>query len=254
MFQPVMSNARTRHAFLALGLLAAALPAAAAEPRTPPPTPEARARHQARVPPPRVAPPMVVHRGKRGFLGVDLVDITPELRRHYQAGDDAGVLVSRVEENSPAAQAGLEVGDVLVAIDGKAVDSAWDLRQLVAPRKAGDAIALEVVRDGSHRTLPATVVEREGRLLDLGRWMQRHDGDHMALVLPDAKEWAAFGEEMGKWGEELGAEVARSFDDPQIKWRIERELHDRDQLQRKVDELERRLRDLEKRLKEQQRR
>jgi membrane-associated protease RseP (regulator of RpoE activity) len=248
MFRSTRSHAR--HTILALGLLAAALPvAAAAEAPKPssPSSPEARA-HRARV-----GPPLLAH-GKRGFLGVDLVDITPELRRHYQAGEDVGVLVSRVEDNSPAAQAGVEVGDVLVAIDGKAVDSAWDLRRLVAPRKAGEAISLEVIRDGGHRTLQATLVEREGRVVDIGPWMQRPDGDHMTLIVPDAKEWAEWGEQMGKWGEELGAEVARSFDDPAVKLRIEQKMRDRDQLQRRIDELERRLRDLEKRLQSQQRR
>ncbi|HEV8241246.1 MAG TPA: PDZ domain-containing protein [Thermoanaerobaculia bacterium] len=205
----------------------------------------------------RVPRPLLVH-GKRGFLGVDLLELTPELRRHFNAGDDAGVLVAHVETDSPAANAGVEVGDVLVAIDGKPVQSSWSLRELIAPKKADDKVSLEVVRDGSRRTLQATLVEREGRVLELGKLMQGHllrdeDGDGTVVVIPNAKEWEKFGEEMGRWGEQFGAEMADAFADPQVRHRIEWEVEDRASMQKKVEALERRLRDLEKRLADQQR-
>lgn len=205
----------------------------------------------------RVPRPLIVA-GKRGFLGVDLLELTPELRRHFNAGEDAGVLVAHVESDSPAANAGLEVGDVLVSIDGKPVQSSWSLRELIAPKKADDKVSLEVVRDGARRTLQATLVEREGRLLEMGKLMQGHvwsgdDGDDTVIVLPNAKEWEKFGEEMGRWGEQFGAEVGRAFADPDVKHRIEWEVEDRASMQKKIEALERRLRDLEKRLADQQR-
>ena len=203
--------------------------------------------------------------GKRGFLGVDLLELTPELRRHFDAGDDAGVLVAHVESGSPAALAGLLVGDVLVAIEGKPVQGWWDLREIVAPRKAGDVVSLEIVRDGARRQLQATLVEREGRVLELGKLMEGHllkgeDGDATVVVVPNAKDWERFGEEMGKlgeemgrWGEQFGSELADAFADPQVGVRIERAMDDRARLQRKIESLERRLHDLEKRLAEQDR-
>jgi membrane-associated protease RseP (regulator of RpoE activity) len=217
---------------------------------------DARVRHRSVV---RARPgrPLLVT-GKRGFLGVDLLELTPELRRHFDAGDDAGVLVAHVESGSPAALAGLLVGDVLVAIEGKPVKGWWDLREIVAPRKAGEVVSLEVVRDGAHRQLQATLVEREGRVLELGKLMEGHlleseDGDGTVVVVPNAKDWEKFGEEMGRWGEQLGSDLAAAFADPQVGVRIEREVDERARLQGKIEALERRLRDLEKRLEEQRR-
>ena len=206
------------------------------------------------VRPSRTHGPMLLT-GKRGFLGVDLLELTRELRRHFQADEDAGVLVAHVEAGSPAAQAGLQVGDVLTAIDGKPVKSSWSLRELIAPRKAGDVVSLDVVRDGDRRQLQATLVEREGRILELGRMLQRgdnHDGETV-IVVPNGKDWEAFGEEMGRWGEQFGEEVAEAFAKPDVRLRVERAVVERELLQKKIEALERRLRDLEKRLQDQHR-
>jgi membrane-associated protease RseP (regulator of RpoE activity) len=201
--------------------------------------------------------PLLV-RGKRAFLGIDLLELTPELRRHFGAGDSAGVLVAHVESGSPAADAGVAVGDVLVSIDDKPVKSSWSLRDLVAPRKAGDQVTLEVVRDGARRDLRATLAEREGRVLEMGKLMEGHllpgeDGDGTVVVIPNAKDWEKFGEEMGRWGEQFGAEVAGAFANPDVRLRIEREVEERASLQKKIEKLEQRLRDLERRLAEQNR-
>lgn len=249
-------RARTRVLSMLL-VMAAALPAvAAASSGTVNGTVDNRIRQRAVV---RARTPRpLIMAGKRGFLGVDLLELTPELRRHFNTGDDAGVLVAHVEDDSPAANAGLEVGDVLVSIDGKPVKSSWSLRELIAPKKADDKVSLEVVRDGARRTLQATLVEREGRLLEMGKLMQGRvwpgdDGDDTVVVIPNAKEWEKFGEEMGRWGEQFGAEVGKAFADPEVRHRIEWEVEDRASMQKKIEALERRLRDLEKRLADQQR-
>ena len=256
---PSTSKRRRRVAALALFLLAAAaLPAIAATGSvtvTRAGDDDARIRERAVV---RARPgrPLLIT-GKRGFLGVDLLELTPELRRHFRADDDAGVLVAHVESGSPAANAGVAVGDVLVSIDGRPVKSSWSLREIIAPRKAGDEVTLEVVRDGSRQKLQATLAEREGRMLEMGKLMEGHllsrDGDDTVVIVPNAKDWEKFGEEMGRWGEQLGAEIAEAFADPEVGVRIEREVEERATLQRKIEKLEQRLRDLEKRLAEQNR-
>jgi membrane-associated protease RseP (regulator of RpoE activity) len=235
-----------------LALASSAAAGAAAKGET---SPEVKAKVRAarpRVQVMRAAPgrPLMVT-GKRGFLGLDLLELTPELRRHFGADEDSGVLVAHVEAGSPAAQAGVAVGDVLLAIDGKPAKSSWSLRHLIAPRKAGDLVSLDIVRNGSRRQLEATLEEREGRVLELGSLMQRGDGDEPLIVLPDVKQWEAFGEEMGRWGEQFGEDLAEAFAHPQVGWRLEREVEERDRLQRKIEALERRLRDLEKRLEQQ---
>jgi S1-C subfamily serine protease len=64
----------------------------------------------------------------RGYLGVGLTDLTPELRAHFGVPQEAGVMVSKVDAGSPAEKAGLKVGDVVTAIDGKPVATSFDVR------------------------------------------------------------------------------------------------------------------------------
>lgn len=98
---------------------------------------------------------------ERGYLGVELTDLTPELRTHFGARDDAGVLIGRVAEESPAARAGLRVGDVLTHIDGQPVGSSFDATARVGGHEEGTMVALEVVRGGRVETLSATLEKRE---------------------------------------------------------------------------------------------
>jgi len=58
--------------------------------------------------------------GKRAYVGISLTELTPELREFFGAPKDAGVLVSSVAENGPAAKAGVRVGDVITSANGKA--------------------------------------------------------------------------------------------------------------------------------------
>lgn len=100
--------------------------------------------------------------GKAGFLGVMLTPMTAELRTHEGVPESAGVLVSRVIADSPAARAGLQVGDVVTAVDGAAVASPHDLARAIGGRKDGDLVTLELWRGGAVQNLTATVEEREG--------------------------------------------------------------------------------------------
>lgn len=100
--------------------------------------------------------------GKRAYLGVSLIDLTDELREHYGATKNAGILVGSIEENGPAAKAGVRVGDIVLSIDGKEVESSSDLRKAMADKKEGDSVRIEVLRGRSRQTIVATVDEREG--------------------------------------------------------------------------------------------
>ncbi|MCP4249961.1 MAG: PDZ domain-containing protein, partial [bacterium] len=68
---------------------------------------------------------------KRGFLGVALNALSPELQQHFGAPEETGVLVGSVVEESPAQAAGLRVGDVITAIDGERITSAADVQRLI---------------------------------------------------------------------------------------------------------------------------
>jgi membrane-associated protease RseP (regulator of RpoE activity) len=102
------------------------------------------------------------HGGTRGYLGVHLTPMTPDLRQHMGAPADSGVLVSKVETGSPAEVAGIEVGDVLTAVDGDSVASAHELRRTIGARGDGDLATIELYRDGRLEQLTATLGAQEG--------------------------------------------------------------------------------------------
>ena len=97
---------------------------------------------------------------RRVYLGFSPLDVSSELREYLGAPKDGGVLVQSVKDGGPAAKAGLKVGDVVTAIDGKPVESAWNLGDLLDGKKAGDSVRLDVVRNRQRQTLVATLEER----------------------------------------------------------------------------------------------
>ena len=130
----------------------------------------------------------------RGHLGVELRELTPELQTHFGAPEGSGVLVAGVSDDSPAAAAGIRVGDVITAVDSLAVDSVRDLSREIRHRP-GETVSIEVYRDGRPRQLSATLGEREAH-----RW--HHGGRHYGGRTPE--EWQEFGERWQRWGEEFG--------------------------------------------------
>ena len=100
--------------------------------------------------------------GSGTFLGVQLSDLTDELRAHFGAPEGQGVMVSKVVEDSPAARAGVRVGDVITAVDGEVVESGGSLGRLIRGRDEGETVALEVYRDGRVERLSPTLAKREG--------------------------------------------------------------------------------------------
>ena len=100
----------------------------------------------------------VLHGNIEAKLGLELVDTTPELRRHLGGDEAAGLLVSRVDEEGPAAEAGLRVGDLLVAADGAALGDRGDLRRAFGAEDV-ETVEVELIRDGSSRAVQVAVPE-----------------------------------------------------------------------------------------------
>ena len=101
------------------------------------------------------AGPMAAAPASKGRLGFAALPISPQLRAHFGAPGDRGVLVDLVRPDSPAAHAGLEVGDVVTEVDGDAATSARDVIEALSDRKKGDEVAIEAVRSGKHLELHA---------------------------------------------------------------------------------------------------
>lgn len=91
----------------------------------------------------------------RAWLGVSLRDVTPERGRELKLPGEFGAIVTEVEEESPAAKAGLATGDVILEFAGERVRSVAHLRRLVRETPPGRTVALEVSRAGQTRRLNA---------------------------------------------------------------------------------------------------
>lgn len=175
---------------------------------------------------------------RRGYLGVQLVELTPELRQHYGVSPEIGVLVGKVEPGSPAEAAGLRVGDLITALDGEGMGSSWEIRRHVRALEEGESVAIEVHRDGSRLDLSARIVEKERPEVDVGRffgraggspWVYNVDPGEMKDVIVDLKE---------------------RFTSPEFQTRIQAFSSREEDLEKRLQELEKKLEELQKKLEE----
>ncbi len=95
----------------------------------------------------------------RGRIGVGIQNVNKDLADSLGLAKAQGAAVSNVEENSPAAKAGLEVGDIITKIDGRAVEGSADLSRTIRGMKPGSRATLTVWRGGKTRDLSITVAE-----------------------------------------------------------------------------------------------
>ena len=98
---------------------------------------------------------------RRGHLGVNVTTVSPEDAEYFGLEEVRGVLVQGAPDGSPAAEAGIRQGDVLLSLDGEPLESAGDLQQEVAERSPGDEVALEVLRERRTREVHVELAEME---------------------------------------------------------------------------------------------
>jgi serine protease Do len=92
----------------------------------------------------------------RGFIGVQTQAVTPALAKVLRLTDTAGALIAGVEADSPAARAGVAVGDVIRAVNGKPVATPRDLAALIAAAQPGSRVRLDIVRNGREVSINVT--------------------------------------------------------------------------------------------------
>jgi membrane-associated protease RseP (regulator of RpoE activity) len=189
--------------------------------------PNAKPRAPSAAPKPVDLTPSTPGRGRLGFAALQ---ISPELRAFFGAPPDRGVLVQEVKSDRPAAQAGLQVGDVVLEVDGAAVHSAREIIDALGDHKKGDVIALNVERGKHQMMLKATLVDdavamqpgmrHESGTLDDGTTWERFEGQ----IPPEMREL------MGRMGGAPSDDATR---------------HELDATRKRLDELEQRLDKLE---------
>jgi serine protease Do len=106
----------------------------------------------------------LVKNGKvsRGFLGVSIQDVTPDLAKALKVNRSVGALISEVSPNGPADAAGLKNGDVVLQYDNKPVENSMQLKLRVAETSPGTSVPVEVDRNGETKTMNVVVKERSG--------------------------------------------------------------------------------------------
>ena len=128
-----------------------------------------------------------------GYMGIGINDVTPENAKFFDSKDNRGAIVNQVESNSPAAKAGLKVGDLITGIDGHSVSDAGSLQVIVGQTRPGTSVKLQVAREGKTLDIPVTLEkmgardkgEQESANSESGkpRW-----GLGLADITPDVRE------------------------------------------------------------------
>ncbi len=98
----------------------------------------------------------------RGYLGVMIQNVTPDLATEFKLKDNQGALISDVVPNGPADKSGLKNGDVVITFNGHPVTDSRRLQLEVAGTKPGSTVAMEVLRDGEKKSLDVTVKQLPG--------------------------------------------------------------------------------------------
>jgi serine protease Do len=133
----------------------------------------------------------LIAKGKvtRGWLGVSIQPLTPELAKSFNAKDNKGVLISDVIGESPAAKAGLQPGDILLEFEGKKVDGPADLQRAVGLTNPGNSSKVKVWRDQGEKTVDVKIGEapdeREARGPDIQRGTKSALGMDIRPITPE---------------------------------------------------------------------
>jgi len=125
----------------------------------------------------------------RGWLGVGIQDLNPELKEYYGLKDGEGVLVTQAFPGDPAEKAGLKAGDIILKVNGHPVDSSRELSRMIAETPVGLGVEILVLRKGNSRTFHVELSKRKDteRADADGALDTKHDfGIAVANITPEA--------------------------------------------------------------------
>ena len=129
---------------------------------------------------------------RRGLLGVTTQDLTPELMTAFNLTNKQGAAISRIENNSPAEKAGLQIGDIIIAANGQAIKDSHDIRNLVGLLQVGDNVAIDYFRGNEKKTVTATISKPEFARLAGDKLHPRLKGTQLSVIHQDELEGVVF--------------------------------------------------------------
>ncbi len=118
----------------------------------------------------------------RGWLGVSIQDVTPDLAKQFGLKETRGALVSEIIPDSPAAAAGIQGGDVITAFNGKTVDSTSTLRNTVAQTPVGRTVKVELLRNKKPVSVEVKITEQPKDIAQADGETAQGDGKDTALA------------------------------------------------------------------------
>jgi serine protease Do len=101
----------------------------------------------------------LINKGKviRGWMGVTIQNLTPELAKQFELKEDRGVLVGDVVEGSPAEKAGLKRGDIIIEFAGKRIEEPNQIRNMVANTEPGQTVEMKIIRENTKEIMKVTI-------------------------------------------------------------------------------------------------
>jgi Do/DeqQ family serine protease len=97
---------------------------------------------------------------KRGVLGVNIYNVTPDIAKEFGLSESSGALVAGVAQGSAADRAGVKTGDIITSINGTTMRDAGELRNTIGMLRVGDKVEIGLLRDGKPRKVTALIAER----------------------------------------------------------------------------------------------
>jgi Do/DeqQ family serine protease len=97
---------------------------------------------------------------KRGVLGVNIYNVTPDIAKEFGLAESSGALVAGVAQGSAAEHAGVKTGDIITSINGTTMKDASELRNTIGMLRVGDKVEIGLLRDGKPRKVTALIAER----------------------------------------------------------------------------------------------
>jgi serine protease Do len=134
--------------------------------------------------------PQLREKGKvvRGWLGVYIQKVTPEIAESLGLDEVSGALVADVMDDTPAKEAGVEVGDVIVEFDGQPIQESNDLPAIVARTPVGKRTSLEIIRGNKRQTLSVTIGELSDTELEVAAGATEELGMTVQTLTPEIAE------------------------------------------------------------------